>query len=819
MQARVFLFVFSVLPLLLSAQKEYNIWCFGNFAGLDFNHPLPQVILTPKMSTPWGSSSISDTAGNLLFYTHGATVWNREHKVMKNGTGLLGKPSAMQSSLIVRQAFTQIYYIFTCDVSNELPQINTGVHYSVVDMRLDSGRGEVIVKNRLLHPESAEKLAAVRHANNRDVWIATGQIFSDTLHTYLLSDTGLSAPILNRNPGATLAGGNPGPMKFSPDGKKLAYMDAGYLNNDFVYLLDFDDRTGVLSNPRKIEGILFGGSIEFSPDSRYLYIADWWNHYNSGGNYMLQTDVSRVLSDVHYRQVSDSFLYPWDRAGALQLGPDGKIYKNGGYRLLVIENPNERVADLRVYPNGPVITTRGHAFPDGFPAMVSSALLKDPYLISRGRCAGDTVVMKVVKTESDSVVWNWGDGQVNVFSGSEGSHVYSKGGEYYVTAVSWTSNRVDTARLLLDIKEVKKPVLPPDTILCAGEQMMLRAFDSSWLSWQWNDGTVADSMPAATEGTYILTVKDRFCAARDTFLLSFGEPVKLFIGNDTAFCDVFHHVISAGKPFMKYRWNTGDTTYSLAVNSKGQYALRVEDHLSCDATDTIEIDELIKPSLMQKFDSLNCLFTTFSTPRHAGVQYLWSTGDTGISISVTQKGFYTLTQRSEFCSRTDTFRAVILSTPDVSLGADTMLCFGKIILRAEEQGMYSWSTGETGPSLRVTEPGTYVLTVSRNGCSASDTVQVHPCGQLLFFIPDAFSPDGNGLNDEFRVWGENIAEVSMEIYNGWGEKLHEMNGPDAMWDGNYMGRPCPQGVYLYKIRVVGINGSSEYLSGMLHLLR
>ena len=84
-----------------TAQGQGNIWYFGNYAGLDFNSGSPVVLNNSAMSAFEGCSSIADENGNLLFYTDGMTVWNMNHQVMYNGTGLYGNSSSTQSGVIV----------------------------------------------------------------------------------------------------------------------------------------------------------------------------------------------------------------------------------------------------------------------------------------------------------------------------------------------------------------------------------------------------------------------------------------------------------------------------------------------------------------------------------------------------------------------------------------------------------------------------------------------------------------------------------------------------------------------------------------------
>lgn len=118
------------------AQNEANIWYFGNKAGMDFNNGSPVALTDGQMNTNEGCATISNAAGQLLFYTDGTTVWDRNHQPMPNGTGLLGDFSSTQSAIIIpKPNSSTIYYVFTCtDYAN-----TNGIKYSEVDMSLNGG--------------------------------------------------------------------------------------------------------------------------------------------------------------------------------------------------------------------------------------------------------------------------------------------------------------------------------------------------------------------------------------------------------------------------------------------------------------------------------------------------------------------------------------------------------------------------------------------------------------------------------------------------------------------------------------------------------
>ena len=240
MKRKLLLFVLC-LPLFGLAQKEGNIWYFGENAGLDFNNGSPVALTDGMLNTQEGCASICDANGNLLFYTDGMLVYNKNHGIMPNGTGLFGHSSSTQSAIIVKKPMSNnLYYIFTV---NGITGNAGGLNYSVVDMSLDLGLGDITAdKNILLFADACEKVTAIKHQNGVDFWIVAPQHTTNTYYSYLLTSVGLSlAPVLN-NVGSIFD--DSGYLKASPDGTKII------VANSFTpsFLFDFDRSTGLLSN-------------------------------------------------------------------------------------------------------------------------------------------------------------------------------------------------------------------------------------------------------------------------------------------------------------------------------------------------------------------------------------------------------------------------------------------------------------------------------------------------------------------------------------------------------------------------------------------
>jgi gliding motility-associated-like protein len=325
----------------LFAQNEHQKWHFGYGASLDFSSGGPLPTAGSAMNTDEGCTSISDGAGNLLFYTNGVDVWNRNHQTMPNGTGLFGGMSATQSALIVKvRGADSLYLLFT--VSAQLTGGWTGLSYSMVDMGQDGGLGDVTQKNTLLCDSTTEKLCATRASNGSDVWVLTHRWNSDAFYAYRVTcaDSGglpqVLGPVISsvgsiHRPDSAIipTATSLGCMKVSPDGRRLALVWSRYRNSTSadsetsVEWFDFDPQTGMVSNPAQFDiPDLRGYGVAFSPSSRYLYLTTYGIPGGIGYSDIRQYDLQalNVEASRFIVQTGDP------EYGTLQLGPDNRLY-------------------------------------------------------------------------------------------------------------------------------------------------------------------------------------------------------------------------------------------------------------------------------------------------------------------------------------------------------------------------------------------------------------------------------------------------------------------------------------------------------------
>jgi hypothetical protein len=314
-----------------NAQNEVNHWYFGTYAGLDFSGGSPAVANGP-MTTSEGTASMSSSSGDLLFYTNGADVYDSTHTIMPNGSGLQGDVSTTQVIIVPNPANADQYYIFT-----QWPDGTPGgLRYSIVDMTLNSGNGDVTAtKNVLLVDNTCEKIAAIRRHSSDRYWIVVHKFGSNEFYAYQLTSAGISPPVISAvgTVHATSDIQNTyGQMKFNNCGDQLA-LAISYM--DVVELYDFDLLTGTITNPISLPMGDHTYGVEFSENSGYLYATCY------SGTTLAQFDITSgneatiLASKTTISAAADLY--------GMQMGPDGKIYVSrsfGSSYLGIINSPD-----------------------------------------------------------------------------------------------------------------------------------------------------------------------------------------------------------------------------------------------------------------------------------------------------------------------------------------------------------------------------------------------------------------------------------------------------------------------------------------------
>lgn len=310
----------------IHAQRQANIWHFGDGRVIDFSTGVPVNGGSSSMTTFEGCASYCDDSGQLLFYTNGGgrdpelsgqdggKIWNRNHDVLYDMQGVQGGGFSSAQSAVIFEAPSSAseYYVFTMDeiefTVGSSPETNLaqpegrGLSYFKVDMSLNGGLGEVTVTDQRLMVPSVEGVCAIRHSNEQDYWV-------------LANDAGVALSVFKVDANgvtehSSIDGETGGIIKASPNGRFV-------LVKPFLY--SFDPATGLLSDPVNVSAEF--EFFEFSPNSEYLYALRNNNNSVNVVRYSLSS-TNVFVSEENLGFTESSFGSP----AQMQLGPDGNIY-------------------------------------------------------------------------------------------------------------------------------------------------------------------------------------------------------------------------------------------------------------------------------------------------------------------------------------------------------------------------------------------------------------------------------------------------------------------------------------------------------------
>jgi len=563
-----FLFILLLLfSVNLSAQSPADWWYFGNNAGVHFTSNGPAAVTSGKILTAEGCSSISDNQGNLLFYTDGMMVYTSNHDTMPNGTGLEGNPSSSHSGVIVpKPNSTKDYYIFTADAG----PFSEGLHYSSVDLNLNSGFGDVVAseKNIQLSDSTDEKIAVV--AAPFGYWVITHKDQSDEFLSFKVTSSGVNQTSVLSSTGHHHNGGFGFCMAANQEGTQLA---ATFLNIDSVYLYDFDLSTGKITNTIAFKQNYIGNlsyGLEFSPNGQLLYLSAWNSCTISQFDLTAGSSSAITASEVSIGDAAPG-------GGNLQLGPDGKIYgaRTAVDTISVINSPN--IIGAACGFNSAGVSLNGKECRFGLPFVWVS--LKSAQVHHQGHCQNDSVWFTSETYGIDSVNWNFGDpgsGANNSSSLDNPAHLFSDSGWFEVLMLAYHPGGIDSIYDSVYIHPNLVLELGPDTFRCGNDSVHLEVFFPG-ASYNWNTADSNSSIWVNQGGTYTVTLTNVCDTLIDSIFIE-DNPVSQGI-IDTVFMSDSIELI--GPTGTNHIWSTGDSTMSIIVNDTGWYSVNYKTVFGC----------------------------------------------------------------------------------------------------------------------------------------------------------------------------------------------------------------------------------------------
>ncbi len=773
MRSPIFVALFLFACLSGQAQKQFNNWLFGEGAGISWNSGATMAFNGSAMSTLEGVGSISDSAGNLLFYTDGISVWNRQHQVMQNGSGLMGHYSSTQSGVIVPWPGSNTkYYVFTHDFQAGVK----GFRYSVVDMSLNGGLGGVEpgTKNTLLYTPSCEKIATTMHANGTDVWVVTHSWNSNSFKIYRITPAGIDTVPLTVNAG-TINGGSSigavGCLKFSPDGRKLV---TAITNEGFVEFFEFDNSIGAITTLLHDDYGIFDGAygVEFSPSNRYVYISS--ASPNEVFQYDLLAGSAIAIQASKIRIASGNYII-----GALQLAPDNKIYcsKYDQNVLDVINNPN--AGGLASGYQSSALSLSGNAkCKYGLPAPISS-FFDGPVINFDTACFGQPTSFSTNVATPDSVFWNFGDmaaGSSNTSQLIKPAHIFSSAGSYLVKLFYWNNGVVDSLKREVVVRE--KPVisLGADTNLCAGQVLTLDV-SMPYGFYKWQNNSRNGLLNISQTGDYWVEVTVANCSSSDTIHVSVAPPIIFNLGNDTTFCSPKTLLLKVTVPGATYLWQNGSTSSQYLVTQSGNYMVTVTKGY-CSVIDSVSVTVFSKPPVnLVSSATIFCPGNASQVCAPGGyANYVWNSSSLNYDcILVDSAGEYSVTVTDIFgCTAASNPIILNMYSPpavSVTVSGDTLFAFGGVSYRWYLNGNFIPGSSNYFYVIQ-NNTGSYSVEVTdSNGCKAMSNVVVISTIERLTLNEVLVSP--NPFSNNITIYNAPVGCI-IQLTDVAGRKLAEV---------------------------------------------
>lgn len=437
-------------------------------------------------------------------------------------------------------------------------------------------------------------------------------------------------------------------------------------------------------------------------------------------------------------------------------------------------------------------------------------------------CAGDSVTLTV--TGALDVTWSTGDTTAAITVHEAGTYTATCTQACGTATLSRTVTVIDAPAAAVD---------PPGPIgLCPGATQLLTA--SGGTSFLWSTGDTTATIEAAVAGTYSVTVTGECgtdeasatvvpsampvaqVAPQDPVLFCPGTPVTL--------------IASGGDSYL---WSNGDETASTTVSTAGTWMVTVSNACGSDAASAVT--QAIPPPAVSIAASGTVLCPDEAIVLTAsGIgTYLWSTGDTTASITVTAGGIYAATA-SNACGNVSEALTIVESPLAAAFTASPLtgraplnVAFVNGTVPPTATSAWDLGTGQTmepSPTWTYAEPGMYTVVLTAmdpaTGCTdtAMVTIVVEP-GTSTLTVPNVFSPNGDGVNDLFVMQQQGLVAFECILLNRWGQEVGRMTGPEQGWNGRKNGEPLPEGTYYYVVRASGLDGRTYDLSGAVTLVR
>lgn len=673
-----------IINIDVSAQSESSNYYLGEKNGLQFSDTgvLIYHLFKPTPLTNVNSlASISDGEGNLIFYTDGDNIWNYKHESIHIGNSGI-KPN--YSTVIVSKPKSNgLFYVITVKNADRYYEYSFAV-VTEVDMTLNDGTGDVTnVLNIPLSSDTVRCAEVIKHDNGKDYWLlllshSLSSSHRTKIYAHKITSTGISlTPTISTFPyllpDDSLYYFPNRSMRVSPDGSKIIFN----LHRSFV-LGDFINSTGKVENIRLLETGVQHISEEFSPNSNFIYVIDY--HKGKGSSiyqYNIQQDVQEMMNSKSQVFFNPNNVGPFSVTSGiiknLRRAIDGRIYfdYNSDSDDIIgrIEEPDSLGISCQI---------NDFRFSRIYDSVYSANYSRLPYInngyfpfIFFQYSFPDTCGFEADFVLNDSIntahwIWDFGDGSDPIIGVKRPKHTFSQPGIYSVKLKYTLKNGYADSV----IREVRIQGFAPhygfaerNLVACLGDTLTLKA---NWPAdnYLWQNGETQPEITVTNNGTYHLATQAGNCVLSDSVEVSFKPKPTVYLGNDSTFCGRVSHTFDPVTNASRFKWNTGDTTRTLAVNEHGQYSLRVETEENCHNADTVLLFLETYPTAPFHSDTVVCGDIALLNAGNPNCTMLWNTGEQTQEIQVSTSGLYWVKIENEHCAIIDSINLTLIEFCD-----------------------------------------------------------------------------------------------------------------------------------------------------------
>jgi gliding motility-associated-like protein len=586
----------------LSAGAQ-QYWHFGQYLRVFFPNNTSQPIVSPAPATPlyapYASASITDKRGNLLFYTNGALVYNRNNTLMSNRASIVST-FATYTIAAPHPSDTNLYYIFT-------QYRSYGIGVAIVDMRLNNGLGNVLPDKIIFPAQPADnEFVLVKQFYNNGYWLIAHKKETNEYHSFKIDADSIysKSPVISKV--GEVSSNNidynwrRGSFISNYDGTELLHSYTATNDLAHVYVLNFDKKCGRVSLKHELQTIpqqdeQLTAHVCYSPDYSKIYASYYLRNFS--GAQIYQYKNNGTTPDLTPTRIASIPI----AAINLQSAPDGNIYvssvegSNSTGKSSRIRNPNSNspIFEFNVidFSNGqPNLYTFEH-----FPIVINDTSLTEeigynkPNIMVNKPCTGELTTLQLKEPVTcDSFYW-----EVNQ-------------NKYHTPQVEFTA--ITPGKIPLTFKwfvcgfkyEIKDTIqieqrpdfnLGNDTFICKGSTLLLSG-PINTEKYLWSTGETTPFITPQSTGTFWLRANSGYCFAFDTITIKNHPDIITLLGSEYFLCEDEQEVVKldAGEGFTTYKWTpTNDATQWVIVKNVGEYFVKVTDNNGCIGSDDTKV--------------------------------------------------------------------------------------------------------------------------------------------------------------------------------------------------------------------------------------